>query len=164
MKSMCPATHLAPSRSTVNVVRLWIYLLPLLSAPPNLGPSSPGRHLHLSLGTTEDWFQEPHARGYQNQQMLNPLQYPHSLSMNAEPMDVEPKDMEPVARERGSVFTAQALMQYYNLYEDYFGPPKKLINPPSVFPPHLQESIHHTVTANPLNLNLQIVYSQNKLR
>lgn len=83
--------------------------------------------------------------------------------MNAEPVDVEPKDMEPMDRERGSVFTAQALMQYYDLYEDYFGPPKKLIIP-SVLPPHLQESIHHTVTANTLNLNLQIVYSQNKLR
>ena len=70
---MCPAAHLAPSRSTVSVVRLWIYLLPLLSAPLYLGTSSPGRHLHLSLSTTEDWFQEPHARGYQNQQMLKSL-------------------------------------------------------------------------------------------
>lgn len=84
--------------------------------------------------------------------------------MNAEPMDVEPKDMEPMARERGSVLTAQALMQHYDLYEDYFGPPKKLIIPASVLPPPLQESIHHIVTANTLNLNLQIVYSQNKLR
>ena len=70
---MCPAAHLAPSRSTVSVVRLWIYLLPLLSAPLYLGTSSPGRHLHLSLSTTEDLCQEPHARGYQNQQMRKSL-------------------------------------------------------------------------------------------
>lgn len=54
-------------------------------------------------------------------------------------MDVEPKDMEPTDRERGSVFTAQALMQYYDLYEDYFGPPKKLIIPTSVLP-HIKYS------------------------
>lgn len=73
MKSMCPAAHLAPGRSTVNVVRVWICLLPLPSAPLYPGTSSPRRHLHLSLATTDDWFQEPHARGYQNQRMLKSL-------------------------------------------------------------------------------------------
>ena len=164
MKSMCPAAHLAPSRSTVNVVRLWIYLLPLLSAPLYWAPPLLVDVYICPWGPQRIGFRSPTHMDTKISECSHPWQYPPSLSTNAEPMDVEPKDMEPTDRERGSVFTAQALMQYYDLYEDYFGPPKKLIIPTSVLPPYIQESIHHTVTANTLNLNLQIVYPQNKLK
>lgn len=56
---MCPTAHLAPSRSTVNIVRLWIYLLPLLSAPLYWAPPLLGDIYICPWGPQRIGFRSP---------------------------------------------------------------------------------------------------------
>lgn len=95
-----------------------MYLLPLLSI------RLPG---HLLLGdiyirpsvSTRDWFQEPWATRIPKSANDQIPYNPSSSSADAELADTKPADRESCL----SVFTARALAQHYDLYEDSLNPP-----------------------------------------